>query len=748
MAKKENKSTLSDFFDESVPSAMKRTIADNTPFRIVENGKTFYVCMLLDAAKIGGINKKSSNNAQIGGMIECVKGQKIDLYVTAETLEKGELLFVPTPVTFDGLSDYGLFTNCNDYEFVKLNTNLEIVERTGIYASYAKFREISSGQASITDYIKPPEPEPAPDKKMSDSTDSSENPAGHGLVSQVVDKAKSVASAVADKASAIAQTVAEKVADSTGYKDMVPESAKKAENTSADAARGSQSHSNADTTASAQSAEASDTVEEDVVYTETQIQTAVTRMFHADNLDLPVSSEPFDQLFTLNNQLIRFDTDSRDTYVNERLNAMAADANRDLQKLRTDNLRKLREKYFMLMSVRVLEIQKELDINNQDTEYGSQKWALENTRKDKFDKVASLVEEKRKLLEADFNRRRDEYCEASAKNARIEFNAKFQRAHNEDLNKIDNAVKNEIQADYERDLQNLYTARRNEALTLLDLNITGVLKELTKDYKTMFDEENALYMKRADEMREYAKELHSEDAKRIAVEEERNRISNEVNDARAEAAAKIDLIKREYETAQTALEARSKATIEQAETQCQMLKEQMDSRADEYEKEKARLQQQIDDAMDRAAQMQETIKADYEHRLEQANDDRDSWKQTFESYKEQHKHNSRLAAILVVAITIAAIAGGFVAGGVYWNRAVAGEHTSDQVSPQFINVIEPEKNDGAITPDETTSMVITEETEGDDVSTGRYGSAVIEETAESSLPDDARRFISSPDVSG
>ena len=140
-----------------------------------------------------------------------------------------------------------------------------------------------------------------------------------------------------------------------------------------------------------QTASAENVVEEDIVYDEETVRTAVVRTFHADNLDLPVSSEPFDQLFTLNNHLIKFDVDPRDTYVNEHLNKMAADANRDLKKLRADNLHKLREKYFMLMSLRVIEIQKELDVNNQDTEYGSQKWALEATRKDSLSNVDEKI---------------------------------------------------------------------------------------------------------------------------------------------------------------------------------------------------------------------------------------------------------------------------------------------------------------------------------------------------------------------
>lgn len=721
MAKKEIKSTLGDYFDESVPSAIKRTITDNAPFRITENGKTLYVCMLLDAAKIGGINKKSQNNAQIGGMIECVKGSKIDLFVTADTIEKGELLFIPTPTTFDGLSDFGLFTGCGDYEFVKLNNNLEIVERTGIFGTYTDFREISAGHALITDFITPPASE-------TETSDGAKND-GQKIASQVSDKVKSAATAIADKASSIVQSVAEKVADNTGYRDMTGgKGPVEAAPPTAVPANGSPAASQQATVDSAsQTASAENVVEEDIVYDEETVRTAVVRTFHADNLDLPVSSEPFDQLFTLNNHLIKFDVDPRDTYVNEHLNKMAADANRDLKKLRADNLHKLREKYFMLMSLRVIEIQKELDVNNQDTEYGSQKWALEATRKDSLSNVDEKIEAKRKSLEDDYTARRDAFCNAAASAAKNDFNARYQRSHDDEMNRVEGAVKSEIQSDYDRDLQTLYTARRNEAFTLLDLNITEVLTDLADDYKKMFNEENAFYTKCADEMRAYAKELHAEDAQRLAIEEERNRISNEVNDARAEAAAKIDLIKKEYESARNAADANSNALIEQARTQNNMLKEQMSERTTALEKDKDKLQQQLDETIDKATRLQETIKADYEHRIMQAEDDRDSWKQTFDSYKEQHKHNNRITAVLVIAITIAALAGGFVAGGVYWNRTVAGELTDNKM-PTVINVIEPTKTNST---DEATTEVTVEssdsmETESESVSSINNNSSLNE----------------------
>lgn len=694
MGGKEMKAIMNECFEESVPSAVKADIVENIPFRVIENGKTYYVCMLLNVAQIGGINKKSKDDPHIGGMIQGIKGERIDIYLTKEMIDNGELLFIPTPRTFDGLADYSTFTNCNGYEFVKLNNNLEIVERTGVMASYNQFRSICVGEASIEDFVKPSAPEkpepvmqtpaetvtaaisetpvvPETTAEPDDGDDdgelvniSGDNISG-GFFAQAADKVKAAASAVAEKTLAIAQTAAEKVAESSGYSDMVVNNT---ENAAPAEARQEQT---VETKSDVVEAEEEET--EDIVYTELQVEASISRTFHADNLDLVVSSEPFDQMFTLDKLLVKFEIDDRDTYVNEHLGAMIADANRDLQKLKFDNLNELRKEYFDLMACRVIAIQKELDINNMDTAFGSKKFALENTKKDRLANANATIEERRRRVEAEYEKRRDEYCDAIIKSARSEFDAKFQRAHNDDLLKIDNSVKNDILSDYDRDLQALLIARRNEALTLLDLNITAVLQKLAEKYTKMHEAENAYYMERAEEIRDYSKVLHAEDARKLVVEEERVRISNEVNDARAEAAAKIDLIKKEYESAQNALELRAKAATERADSQCAMLKEQLNTRTEALERDKEVLRGQLDDAIEKITQVQDTVRAEYEHRLEQANDDRDSWKQTFESYEAQHKHSNRLASILVVAIIIAALAGGFILGGLYWNKVMSGE---------------------------------------------------------------------------
>lgn len=684
MGKKDIKSEMGEYIPESTAATVSPVLTGNSAFKIIEHGKPLYVGMLLDVAKIGGINKKSINDKDKGGVIESIKSGHIDVYSTEETNNNNELLFIPTASTIDRLGDYGLFRKVDGYEFVKLNSKMEFVERTGITGTYDDFRNILNGQAKITDFVKPADVI----VKGSD-----EDPTvNHNPLSQFGDKVKDIASNAVGKGAAavskVVDTVKEKVSESSGIKDMVDKPAEKKQADSP--AEKPDTKPQAEQGASETSVEAlsPDEIEQDITYTETQVLSACERTFHADNMDLPVSAEPFDQLFTLNNHLIKFDIDSRDTYVNERLNVMATDANRDLQKLRADNLRSLREKYFMLMAARVIEIQKEMDVKDESTEYGKKRWLIESDRKNSLDKISGLIEEKRQALEADYNKNLEEYCDAAAKKARSDYNNSHQRTLNDSLSRVESLVKADIDNDYNAAINKLYADRRNDALTLLDLNITGVLQELAEDYKLMFEEENKLYNKRAEEMRDYVKELRNEDAKRLAAEEERNRISNEVNDARAEAAAKIELIKKEYETAQAALEARSNATIAQAENQTTLIKEQMDLRTATLEQDKEKLQKQLDDAIERANNAQDAVREDYEHRLAQAQDDRDSWKQTLDSYKEQHRHNNILAAILVIAITVAAVAGGFVAGGVYWNRFVAGELSSGQ-SDVAINVIDP-----------------------------------------------------------
>lgn len=742
MGKKDVKSEMGDFIPESVAAAVVPTVKQNAPFIVTEKGKHLYVGMMLDVTKIGGINKKSVNDKDKGGVIEAIKSGRIDAYVTQELNEKNQLLFIPTFNTLDMLGDYGMFRKVDGYEFVKLNDKLEIVEYTGVTATYDEFRMIASGNTPITDYVKPADVI----VKGSD-----EDPTiSHSVVTQAVDKAKDLASTVVNKvapmANKITEGIKEKISETTGIKDMQPAAEEKPAENNPPQEQAPPAQTAPDVNQVSQEAVEPEEEEQEVVYTETQVLSSVERVFHANNLDLTVSSDPFDQLFTLNNHLIKFDVDPRDTFVNERLNRMAIDANRDLQKLRSDNLKKLREKYFMLMALRVQEIANELDIENEGTQYGAVKAGIDNERAASLSNMASLVEERQKIIEDAYNKRMEEVCENASRQARVDFKNRYQRQHNDDMNAVEGVVKAEIAATYTASMNDLFNARRNDALTSLDYNVTGVLQALTEDYKKMFEEETALYNERANEMREYAKELHMLDAKRLAVEEEHNRITNEVNDARAEASAKIELIKREYETAQAALEARSAATISQAENESKLIKEQMNARTATLEQDKERLQKQLDDAIDRADRATEIVRADYEHRLIQAQDDRDSWKQTLESYKEQHKHNNRLAAILVVAITVAAVAGGFVAGGVYWNRIVSGELAGNQENVE-IKVVNPEETvESGLTETAITEAVdeALSESEADnsDDETVTDGSEITEDTTdETAVSESEAEFV-------
>lgn len=680
MAKKEVKSEMGNFIPESVAAAVVPIIKNNAPFIVTEQNKKYYIGMLLDVMKIGGIDKKSINDKDKGGIIEAIKSGRLDAFISQKLNDENKLLFIPTFRTIDCLGDYGVFRRVDGYEFVKLNDKLEIVENTGVMGTYDEFRAIVAGQVDIKSFVKPT------DVIVAGSAD--DPTVSHNLVSSITDKAKELAAQAAAAVAPMVDKVKDKIADSTGVKDMMAHETKE----QTQPAQSSQAQPNqAPQQTVEQTSQAEPEVEQEIIYTETQVMDSIERVFHADNLDLPLSFDPFDQLFTINNHMIKFDTDQRDGYVNAELNRMAADANRDLTKLRADNIRKLRHKYSMLMSIRIEDIQRELDIEDQTKRYGSFKAGLEGSKAQRIGSIGSTIEQRQKMISDAFETRLQEVCDNAARQAKADFKARYQRQFNDDMNAVEGVIRAEIAADHTAAMNDLYTARRSDALTTLDLNITGVLNELTQDYQNMFEDENALYISKADAMREYSKQLHLDDAKRLAVEEEHLRITNEVNDARAEAAAKIALIQREFETAQAALEARAQATIAQAENTTQLVREQMKERTDTLENDKTTLQQRLDAALERADNAQEIVKADYEHRLQQSADDRDSWKQTLDSYKAQHKHNNRLTAILVAAIAIAMLAGGFVSGGVYWNRLVANDTSAVQDDVE-IKVINPNES--------------------------------------------------------
>lgn len=691
---KQNKSEMSDFFAESVPETLLLSLKDNTNFIITEDNNVYYIGMLLDTMKVGGFNKKSKNDQAKGSIIEYVKGGQIDAYITEDLNNSNKLLFIPTANTLDKLADYSIFTNL-EYEFVKIDKSMNIVSFTGITAPYSKFTAILLGHCNIADFLSAtPDETATPDE--SDETVVTET--SHSF-SDVTNKAKTIASDIVSAVATGANKVKEKVKEKT--KEVTADMPD-------DESFVDVPNDDADTTIDDEQAQDSG---QEIVYTETQVVSAVERIFHANNLDLPLSSEPFDQIFTVNNHLIRFDTDQRDGYVNNELNRMAADANRDLMKIRTDNIKKLRDKYFKIMSLRIEDIEKQLDVEDPTKQYGSLKDAILSSKNSKINSLAIEVEKRQAFIENAFESRIKEAEENAARQARADFKVRYQRQHNDDLNNVEPNIRADIQAFYTCELNELFLSRRSDALTILDMNITATLNELAKDYQILSEEENDFYMRAADKMREYSKELHVDDAKRLAIEEEHLRITNEVNNTRAEASAKIELLRREFEATSAALEAKTKSVIEQADATTALLKEQMNERTRELESDKQILQAQLTDSLDKQARAHEIAKADFEHRLEQAKDDAVAWQQTLVSYKEQHKHNNRLATILVAAITIACVAAGFIVGGLYWKN-----ETNNNAIKQETTVVTEEQKDetsqvSEITTEPTKTTEVTKTTE-------------------------------------
>lgn len=726
-----NSKSLGEYLDTTVLSELRSDLEQNRRFIVRGDGAKYFVLMQMDVMSIP--NAVSTSNKDFGGVLELVRNGRVKVVVTDDTNSSGKMMFIPTPETLTSLQDYSMFRDYAEYEFVGFDEGMHTFYPTGIVAEIGAFAAIAEGSKTLDQYVSidliEGEPEDSnndeagfepigsdgsdmPDDdnfSVGDAGDNSngdmgsdadtdadaeagtnadagdDNSADTGEKhSRAADMLHNISAAVAnvagkakDAAKNVAGTVADKFNESTGLKDMNEDLAgnsKPVDNGTDTYEGGVQDESNI------QEDDSDDgDVEERVIPADATAR-EITRLFNADDLELELSTDAFDQLFTVNNELILFDSDQRDGFVNGEMNRMAADANRDLTRLRAEHIDILRRRYIALVSLNIKDIQKKYDTANLSTDFGSLKHSIDEQRDAQMENIDSIVAAEERRLNERYESDRESYAQAAYQKAIVEYNQISGRQHSDDIAQARSRAQTAIQADYAQALAELDRNRRREALTDYDLRITAILQTLIKEYEEMQKEENEMYQQKADEMREYANQLHQEDAKRIAIEESKQHTSNEINVARAEAAQKIETIQREFETASAAIEARAEASIASARATTDVIKQQLENVIATNTDDRRALEQQLADAQERADRAREIVEQDYEHRLAQANDDIESWKKTLEVYEQQHKHNNRLSAILVIAIVIACLAGGFVTGGLWFSRIVPGADNNQSVS--------------------------------------------------------------------
>ena len=650
---KKKKGGMSEFFDESVAENALSVMKSNKPFIVSEDGTDVYICARLDTSKVGGFNKKTKGDSANGGIINGVKGGQIDAYVTAETNDNEQLILIPTAKTLDAIQDYGKFTAVK-YELVKLDSECNVTG-TGIEIGYGSFLDIIKERKSVADFLSGEE---SVDEADADESSGKKT----GVMSGVLNKAKDIVESTVE---AVKNTVINSEPEEAPD-DEFPDDFNTFSNEDFGGGSVPQESQQPSEQYDEQAEEYYDEPYEEVLITEEQVMDTVTRTFYADDLNLMVSTEPFDQLFIAGNRPIQFDLHQTEGFVDGEMNRRMIDYNRNLRKVHQDNILKMREQYLALVGNSCSNLQSQLDMTDPTTFFGEKKAAIDEQRNARLATMESVIAKRRADMDEVYNARMNEAAETAASAARASYKQRFQKQHDEEVYSLDAKVRSEIQSDYTQALHELYENRRSRALSMLDVHINGAMAEISENYRDLFAQESELYNQYAEELNAYADTLHAEDVRRLVIEEERIRQSNAANDVYAEMTAKLDSITAEFTAKQKALEAERDSAVRRADETVELVNKHADERIQLMQQEKEALQTQLDKATERYQKAEENVKRDYDHRLEQAHDSEKAWQDKFDNYVALQKHHSKLAVILTVAVIAASIAGGFIIGNLYY----------------------------------------------------------------------------------
>lgn len=113
---------------------------------------------------------------------------------------------------------------------------------------------------------------------------------------------------------------------------------------------------------------------------EEQLDDTIKRVFYGNNLNLKVTTEPIDLLLMHNNDIVPFDTNRGDGFLNQYLNQMSREANQALLRKHNDNIAATRSFWYNAVVKGVEKIISEVDDTNKNTDYGKQKLEINNNK--------------------------------------------------------------------------------------------------------------------------------------------------------------------------------------------------------------------------------------------------------------------------------------------------------------------------------------------------------------------------------
>lgn len=681
------KNELVKVLEESVWESVHEEFKNNKQFVMEdEQGNTCYVAFLFDTRQCGGLaGKEARKDESKGSIIEAIKIGSIKTYLRVEMLMDDVFIIIPDIETVDAMDEFGILadgeyvlcTVSEDGTDIKTITDSEDNEITvpfdtirSLIQNGTDVHSLFPGGADMTDAL------------FGMSSGSTEVPAGEDFEDEFDDlndedvdilmddedelpPDDDLEDAYDEPAAVIPQPVPTPAPSPAPVPAPVPAAPR-------------QDVPPADDT---YDAETMDVGEDEGGYdefeniTEDVLEEYVVRKFYSEDLGLEVSTEPFDIQFMHGNSYIPFNEDRGAGLLNENIAHMAKDANTRMQRLHSENLFRMREKYMQMIQQHCSQIVASLDPGDESKRYGKLFAGIESNRDSNLQIMPESVEKKKQQLNDAWERKLNQVAEAAALQARQQHIERYGRSHENDIQGLESREKDEIEKDYQASLRRFHADRRSEASKLLDIAVNETLKDMSQLYLKVLHSEQREQARLQREISRFIDDNRKDEKARIETLAEERRQTNKAEEVRREYAAKIKAMSAEFDMKKTVLQADIDRLHQEHELERQKMEKEWARRINEEKSRSEDIQARLDDLLDKYAEVDASKAMEYKQRLEYLESEKETWKRhtndIIEAHRKSDNTNFKLSIVVIIAAIIAAVGIGFMCGSIINIRKVS-----------------------------------------------------------------------------
>lgn len=725
---------------ESVAATVESELLENEAFIRHVNNKELYVGLLLDVDDIGGLDAKTKKDEDKGSLINALNSGLIKSVITDELMQDNKLIFIPDANTLNAMLDYGIL-DVSPVTHEPIKYLLVSVVINGDKITYEPlepetkltYEEISdliiNDEGIIDDLFVDNEPESNDLFDKSDSDTSNDSDEDDEDIKDI--DAESDDSEDLDD---------DDIEDMSDIEDIEPKARTVKSDSNADADINNTDSDESNLVSNGPSDDNPYLFEDENNESEEEVPSAwvddiIVRKFYSDDLGLEITTEPFDAQFLQNNPPALFDEKRPSGWLNDQLNEMSRLANQELKKLHQNQLFKLRERYFNLLSKSCDRIQQDLDINNPDTQYGQIYAKLRENRDDELAGIQSRVGRKVEDLQSAWKRKLQEVGQDAARAAQQAYRSRYSEQHEKDIYNIEQDVRSMIDGEYNDAYYEMNERRRLEASKLLDLSISETLNETSDMYTGILEEENARYQELEENMKAFIEENRSNDIARTKVLEEQLNQSQKADKVLAEQTEILNNYRAEWNKKRDDLNAEIDKMRKDNAARIKDLQEEADKRVAKLQEQTDALTKRIAELNQEKADLRSVIEKELEQRIAVKDNEAQVLRDRLDdTHYMQHRTNVT-TVYLVLAATLAALSIGFV-GGSYINLNRKYDSQAEELINEYKNNHVLDESESATEPapetesSEAESYVNTNETQSDSITEETTEASVSIESAE------------------